>query len=359
MTAESRRIERAEFGRLPTGEMVEAYTLRNARGMEMRVATYGAIILSLRVADRDGRFDDIVLGHDSLDGYARASPYFGAIVGRFANRIARGRFTLDGIEYRLATNDGPNHLHGGLRGFDKVVWSASTKDEAAGPASMDLRWRSAAGDEGYPGALDVRVRYVLDDDNAVTTEYEATTDQPTVLNLTQHSYFNLTGGRRDVIGHELAIDADGFTPVDGTLIPTGEIARVVDTALDFRQPTPIGARIATDDEQLLRGGGYDHNFVLRPGNDALARAARVREPESGRTLEVWTTEPGIQFYSGNFLDGSIVGKHGVTYRHRWGFCLEAQHFPDSPNQPAFPPVVLRPGEHFRSRTVWRFGVDGM
>ena len=357
MSATPGRIAREDFGRLPTGELVETTTLRNARGTEMRVATYGATIVSLRTADRDGRFDDIVLGHDSLDGYVKASPYFGAIVGRFANRIAGGRFTLDGVEHRLATNDGPNHLHGGVRGFDKVVWRAETKDGGARPASIGLRYRSVSGEEGYPGTLDVGVHYTLDDDDAVAIEIEATTDRATVVNLSQHSYFNLTAARRDVLGHELALDADTFTPVDATLIPTGELTAVRDTPFDFRRPTSIGARIGADDQQLARGRGYDHNFVLRGGDGELARAARVREPESGRTLEVWTTEPGIQFYSGNFLDGSIVGKHGTTYHQRWGFCLETQHFPDSPNQSAFPTVVLRPGPRFRSRTIWRFGTD--
>lgn len=346
-----------ELGRLPTGERVDVVTLRNARGIEMRVATYGAIIVSLKTPDRDGRFADIVLGHDTLDGYVRASPYFGAIVGRVANRIARGRFTLDGVEHVLAVNDPPNHLHGGVRGFDKKVWTIATRDGGAAPRSVDLRCRSVSGDEGYPGTLDARVTYTLGDDDSVTIDSEATTDAPTVVNLSQHSYFNLTGGARDILGHELQIDAAEMTPVDTTLIPTGEIAPVAGTPFDFRCATPIGARIGASDEQLARGRGYDHNYVMRRAPGELARAARVREPESGRTVEVWTTEPGLQFYSGNFLDGTIVGKNGTTYRHRWGFCLETQHFPDAPNQPAFPSIVLRPGATYRTRTVWRLASD--
>lgn len=354
--AEFGRLPAADFGRLPTGERIDVVTLRNARGIEMRVATYGAIIVSLNTPDRDGRFADIVLGHETLDGYVRASPYFGAIVGRVANRIARGRFALDGVEYRLAVNDPPNHLHGGVRGFDKHVWSVMRHD-AAGPGTLDLRCLSVSGDEGYPGEIDARVAYTLGDDDTVTIECDATTDAPTVVNLSQHSYFNLTGGRRDILGHELQLDAAEMTPVDATLIPTGEIVPVAGTPFDFRSATTIGARIAMRDEQLERGRGYDHNFVLRRASGELARVARVREPESGRTLEVWTTEPGLQLYSGNFLDGTVVGKGGTTYRHRWGFCLETQHFPDAPNQPSFPSIVLRPGERYRTRTVWRFATD--
>ena len=346
-----------ELGRLPTGERVEVVTLRNARGIEMRVATYGAIIVSLKTPDRDGRFADIVLGHDTLDGYVQASPYFGAIVGRVANRIAHGRFTLDGVEYRLAVNDPPNHLHGGVRGFDKQVWSLVTRDGRTVQRSVDLRCLSVSGDEGYPGTLDARVTYTLGDDDSVTIDSEATTDAPTVVNLSQHSYFNLTGGVRDILGHELQLDAAEMTPVDATLIPTGEIVTVAGTPFDFRRATPIGARIGARDEQLARGHGYDHNYVMRRAPGELARGARVREPESGRTIEVWTTEPGLQFYSGNFLDGTIVGKNGTTYRHRWGFCLETQHFPDAPNQPAFPSIVLRPGATYRTRTVWRLACD--
>ena len=361
-TRATSRFERDAFGALPEGRAVETITLRNARGIEMRVATYGAIIVSLNVPDRDGRFADVVLGHDSLDGYVKASPYFGAIVGRVANRIARGRFTLDGVEHRLAINDPPNHLHGGVRGFDKQVWSAERdagagRDGEAGPASVDLRCRSESGDEGYPGALDARVTYTLADDDTITIDCEATTDAPTVVNLSQHTYFNLTGGARDILGHELQLDAAEMTPVDGTLIPTGEIVPVSGTPFDFRRGSALGERIASADEQLVRGRGYDHNFVLRRAKGGLARVARVREPGSGRTLEVWTTEPGVQLYSGNFLDGTIVGKGGTTYHHRWGFCLETQHFPDAPNQAAFPSIVLRPGERYSTRTVWRLAAE--
>lgn len=354
------KLTRAPFGRTPDGQAVEVFTL-NASGLEVRAVTYGGIILSLATPDREGRLADIVLGYDSLEGYVRASPYFGAIVGRYANRIARGRFTLDGTSYRLATNNGPHHLHGGTRGFDKMVWGAEPVEHAGG-VGVAFTHTSPAGDEGYPGTLSARVTYTLTDRHELIVDYHATTDQATPVNLTQHSYFNLAGqgaGRRDVLDHELTIFADRFTPVDATLIPTGALAPVEGTPFDFRTETPIGARIAGDDPQLRHGGGYDHNFVLNgppsgaPGG--LAHAARVREPTSGRTLDVFTTEPGLQFYSGNFLDGSITGKGGSVYGRRAGFCLETQHFPDSPNQRAFPSAILRPGTAYRSRTTFVFG----
>lgn len=351
-------VARAPFGTLPDGTPVEIVTLTNARGVEVRAITYGGIIVSIRVPDRHGRMGDVVLGYDTLDGYVTKNPYFGCITGRYANRIARARFTLDGRTYQLAANDGPNHLHGGVRGFDKVVWRAESVD-APGRAGVVFSRTSPDGEEGYPGALDVRVAYTLTDEDVLRVEYEATTDRPTVVNLTQHSYFNLAGeGSGDALGHVLTIDADRYTPVDATLIPTGELAPVDGTPFDFRTPAPIGARIAADHEQIRRGRGYDHNFVLRRAGEGLVRAARVVEPTTGRTLEVWTTEPGLQFYSGNFLDGSIRGKGGHVYGHRAGFCLETQHFPDSPNQPHFPPTVLRPGERYRSTTEFRFGVEG-
>jgi aldose 1-epimerase len=308
------------------------------------------------VADRDGQLDDVVLGYPTLDGYLEASPYFGSIVGRYGNRIAGGRFTLDGKTYRLATNDGPNHLHGGLRGFDKVVWDAEPS-ETDSTATVALTYTSPAGEEGYPGTLRARVAYTLTASSELLVEYQATTDAPTPVNLTQHSYFNLAGaGRGDILGHELTIAADRYTPVDATLIPTGELAPVAGTPFDFRTPNPIGARIAQDDEQLRRGRGYDHNFVLTREGTGLASAARVVDRTTGRTLEISTTEPGIQFYSGNFLDGTITGKDGRVYGHRAGFCLETQHFPDSPNQPTFPSTILGPGEEYRSTTVFAFGV---
>ena len=363
----SPRIERARFGTLPDGRPVDVVILRNRRGITIRAMTWGGIILSLSTPDRTGSFADVVLGFDTLDGYLGDSPYFGAIVGRCGNRIARGGFTVDGVEHRLATNNGPNHLHGGVRGFDKVLWTARTV-EREDAASVAFSYVSADGEEGYPGRLDTTVTYCLDDRDELVVDYDATTTAPTVVNLTQHSYFNLGRMGSDVLAHELTIDADAFVAVDSTLIPTGELVPVKGTPFDFRVPTAIGARIDADDAQLRLAGGYDHTFVLDPGagasrggGDGTAaaprRAAFVREPSSGRTLEVATTEPGVQLYTGNFLDGTIRGKGGVVYPHRGGFCLETQHFPDSPNQPRFPSVVLRPGERYRSRTVFRFGVD--
>ena len=342
------------FGVTDDGVPVELFTLTNSNGIELRVMSYGATIVSLRAPDRDGRLDDVVLGHDDLAGYERDSQYFGAVVGRYANRIARGRFTLDGVEYTLATNNGPNHLHGGIRGFDKHVWSA-----AGSPNEPSVRFSlvSAHGDEGYPGRLDAHVRYALTESAEVAVDFRATTDRPTVVNLTQHAYFHLAGARAvDVLGHELRLAAAHFLPVTESLLPTGAIVPVDDTPFDFRRPLPIGSRIAVAHEQLQRAGGYDHTFVLEGGDDALRVAAWVHEPLTGRTLTVRTSEPGVQLYTGNFLDGSILGKGGRPYGHRSGFCLETQHFPDSPNQPHFPPVVLRPGEEYRSRTVFAFGV---
>jgi aldose 1-epimerase len=340
---------------LPDGRPVESFTLTNAGGLELRAISYGAIIVSLRVPDRDGRLDDVVLGHDDLEGYLSKPAYFGALVGRYGNRIAGGRFTLDGRTYTLATNNGPNHLHGGVRGFDKQLWKAEPF-ERPGATGIVFTRVSPDGEEGYPGNLDVRVTYTLTDGNEASFEYFATTDKPTVVNLTQHSYFNLAGdGKRDVLGHELMIDADRFTPVDKTLIPTGVLAPVAGTPFDFRKPTAIGLRIGADHEQIRHGGGYDHNYVLNRSGGALALAARVYEPTTGRTMAVATTEPGIQFYSGNFLDGSIKGKGGHVYARRYGFCLETQHFPDSPNKPAFPSTVLRPGQEYRTKTVLTFG----
>jgi aldose 1-epimerase len=354
--AMTRSVARAPFGEAPSGETVELFTLTNPHGIEVRAISYGGIILSLRTPDRDGTFGDIVLGYDSLAGYLAASPYFGAIVGRYGNRIAGGRFTLDGEQYSLATNNGPNHLHGGVRGFDKVVWVGEpfANDSAVG---VVFRYTSADGEEGYPGTLQVQVTYTLTDDDRLVFDYGATTDHATPVNLTQHSYFNLAGGG-DILGHELMIAASHFTPVDSTLIPTGAIAPVEGTPFDFRVPTAIGARITADDPQIRNGLGYDHNFVLDRGDTGLVHAAHVVDSVSGRALDVWTTEPGLQFYSGNFLDGAITGKGGVVYGHRSGLCLETQHFPDSPNQPAFPSTILRPGEEFRSRTVLAFGVVG-
>lgn len=345
----------APFGALPDGRLVRAFTLRNDP-LTVRVIEYGAIITSISTPDRQGRPGDVVLGHDSLEGYLEHSPYFGAVVGRFANRIARGRFTLDGLTYQLARNDGENHLHGGVRGFDKRLWRGEASWEDGQPA-VALSYVSEDGEEGYPGRLEVVVSYVLASSGALRVRYRARTDEPTILNLTQHSYFNLTAGATDVLGHVLTLNASRFTPVDAGLIPTGELRGVSGTPFDFRSPTPIGARIDAPDEQLALAGGYDHNFVLDRADDhALALAARAHEPTSGRTLEVRTTQPGVQLYSGNFLDGSVTGKGGRRYAHRSGFCLETQHFPDSPNEPAFPTVTLRPGEEYDEETVFAFGV---
>jgi aldose 1-epimerase len=342
---------RAPFGMLPDGTPVEIFTLTNAHGVEVRAMTYGGIIVSLRVPDRDGRMADIVLGHGDAASYAKNnSPYFGAIIGRYGNRIAKGRFTLDGATYALATNNGPNHLHGGIKGFDKVVWRGEPlKDGVA------FTYTSRDGEEGYPGTLSVRVTYTLNDRDELSIAYEATTDKTTVVNLTQHTYFNLAGqGARDVLGHQLTLDATRYTPVDATLIPTGELAPVEGTPFDFRRPTPLGTHINDDHPQIKNGGGFDHNFVLTRTQDGLQHAARVVDPESGRVLDVATTEPGVQLYTGNFLDGTITGKEGRVYTKRTGFCLETQHYPDSPNQPSFPSTTLRAGQSYRSRTVWTF-----
>ena len=345
------------FGRTPGGEAVELYTLTNARGMQVRAMTYGAIIQAIRVPDRSGHPEDVTLGHDSLQGYLEASPYFGAVVGRYANRIARGRFTLEGRTYRLATNNGPNHLHGGLKGYDKVVWRARSF-QRGDTTGVRFEHTSPDGDEGYPGAVRIAVTYSLLPGNELAVEYQATSDRPTPVNLSQHTYFNLAGeGSGDILQHVLTINADRYTPVDTTLIPTGELASVSRTPFDFRKATPIGARIRQPDPQLQRGRGYDHNFVLSRTEPGLFPAVRVLEPKSGRTLDISTTEPGLQFYSGNFLDGSITGKAGHVYGFRSGLVLETQHFPDSPNQSRFPSTILRPGEEYRSRTVFSFGVQ--
>jgi aldose 1-epimerase len=341
------------FGRLADGTDIGLFTL-NARGLEVRAIPYGAIIVSIRVPDRRGDLADVVLGFDDLQGYLERSRYFGAVVGRYGNRIANGRFSLDGRTYQLATNNGPNHLHGGVRGFDKVVWRAQA-DRPEGGTRVVFSYTSRDGEEAYPGTLNARVTYEVNERNELSVEYEATTDAPTPVNLTQHTYFNLAGeGRGDILGHVLALDADQFLPVDETMIPTGELAGVAGTPFDFRRPTPIGARINDAHEQLKRGTGYDHSFVVQ-GAPGLRRAAHVVEPASGRTLEIVTTEPGVQFYSGNHLSGQ-AGKAGHTYAARSGFCLETQHYPDSPNHAHFPSTILRPGATYRSKTVFIFGV---
>ena len=346
-------IDVAAFGKTPEGQEVKLYTLRNVNGASAKIMTYGAIVTSLEMPDSRGRMDDIVLGYDNLDGYLKASPYFGAIVGRYGNRIGKGTFTLDGVAYSLARNDKENHLHGGIKGFDKVVWSDKPvwRSNAVG---VELTYLSKDGEEGYPGNLKSTVTYLLTNKNELRIEYVATTDKATPVNLTHHGYFNLTVGERDILGHELMLNANKFTPVDAGLIPTGELQSVKDTPMDFTKETPIGARIEADFEQLQAGGGYDHNWVLNRAGDGLILAARVVEPTTGRVMEVYTTEPGIQFYAGNFLDGTITGKGGKVYKHRWGFCLETQHFPDSPNKPNFPSTILRPGDTYTTTTVYRF-----
>ena len=354
-TAEaSTTMTRSPFGSLPDGTALELFTFRNASGMEVSVTNYGGIITSLKVPDRNGELGDITLGYESIDGYLRSSPYFGALIGRYGNRIGNAQFTLDGTTYKLPANDGPNTLHGGVKGFDKVVWNAEPF-EREGERGVVFTYTSPDGEEGFPGTLQARVTYTLTDKNELAFDYHATTDKPTVVNLTQHAYFNLAGdGSGDILGHELTINADRYTPVDKNLIPTGELASVAGTPFDFRTKNTIGARINDDHPQLKAGGGYDHNFVLNRSGDGLVLAARVEEPKTGRVMEVHTTEPGLQFYSGNFLDGSITGKQGHVYAHRTGFCLETQHFPDSPNKPSFPSTTLRPGEEYSSRTVYTF-----
>ena len=347
-------VTRSVFGRLPDGTPVDRFTLNNGRGLEVQLMSYGAAIISVRAPDRRGRVADVVLGFDAFDDYLTRSRYFGTVVGRFGNRIARGRFVLDGAPFQLAINNGANHLHGGERGFDRVVWKAEPFERDAG-VGIVFTYTSRDGEEGYPGTLTVSVTYTLTARNEIRLDYRATSDKPTPINLTNHSYFNLAGrGGGDVLTHQLTLDADRYTPVDETQIPTGEIAAVAGTPFDFRTATAIGARIDGEDQQLRRGNGYDHNFVVngwsgsRPGT---RRAAHVVDPGSGRTLDVATTEPGVQFYSGNNLD---LARNG--FGRRTAFCLETQHFPDSPNHPQFPSTILRPGQTYESTTVFTFGV---
>jgi aldose 1-epimerase len=346
-------ITHTSFGHSPAGAAVELYTLRNHRGMEARIATYGGIITFLTAPDREGHFADVVLGYDSLPEYFKGTAYFGALIGRYGNRIARGHFTLNGEKFTLAVNNGTNALHGGVVGFDKVVWQVEQATVGPQGPRLALTYLSKDGEEGYPGNLDVKAVYTLTDDDALRLEYTAVTDKDTPVNLTQHSYFNLRG-RGDILGHVMQIPADRFTPVDSTLIPTGELRPVAGTAFDFRQPTPIGARIEAPDEQLRFGEGYDHNWVITKPAGALAVVATVYEPDTGRVLEVSSTEPGLQFYSGNFLDGSSTGKRGWVYARRDGLALEPQHYPDSPNHPAFPAVILKPGQTYRNTIIYRF-----
>ena len=329
------------------------YTLKNSHGVEVRAMNYGGIIQSIRVPDRDGKFADVVLGHDTAEGYIPNPPYIGAVVGRYANRIANGTFTLDGKTYTLPKNDGPNTLHGGTtRTFDKVMWESQPLKDKNG---VMFEYLSKDGEEGFPGNLKVRVTYVLTDSNELVIDYEATTDKATPINVSQHSYFNLKGeGNGDILDHEIMVNADRFTPVDKNLIPTGELRSVKGTPFDFTKSTKIGSRIEDNYEQLTLGHGYDHNFVLNRKGAGMTLAARVYEPTTGRVLEVSTTQPAVQFYTGNFLDGSVTGKGGHVYKRRNGFCLETQHYPDSPNHPDFPNTILKPGEKFHQTTAFKF-----
>jgi aldose 1-epimerase len=349
-------VTKAEFGKTPEGESVDIYTLTNSEGMEVGAITFGGIITSIRVPDRNGKRDDVALGFNSLESYLKNPPYLGAIIGRYGNRIGRGQFTLDGKTYTLAINNRPNHLHGGIKGFDKIVWKAESF-KSSDSVGIIFTHTSPDGDEGYPGTLSLRVTYTLNNKNEIAFDYEASTDKPTPVNLTQHSYFNLAGeGSGDILGHMMMIHASKITPVDQSLIPTGELTSVEGTPFDFRKPTAIGARIDDNDMQLRYGSGYDHNFVLDRNGNGLVLAAHVEEPTSGRVLEISTTEPGMQFYTGNFLDGTLTGKAGRPYKQRTGFALETQHYPDSPNKPAFPNTILKPGETYRSKTVFAFTV---
>jgi aldose 1-epimerase len=348
-------ITREVFGTTPDGVAIEIYTLTRPGGLEARIMTYGGTLVSLLAPDREGRMADVVLGFDTLAPYLAEHPFFGALIGRYCNRIAGGHFQLNGVEYTLARNDPPNHLHGGPQGFSRVVWRAAPRANEA-VLALELTYLSRDGEEGYPGNLDVVVVYTLAADNALRIDYQATTDRDTLVNLTNHSYFNLDAAG-DVLAHEITIPAERFLPVDRYLIPTGEWRSVHGTPMDFTSPTAIGARIDADDEQLrLASGGYDLTWVFDKAEGALALAAEVYDPGSGRVLEVFTTQPGIQFYTGNFLDGSLVGKDGRAYHKHQGFCLETQHFPDSPNQPDFPSVVLRPGEVYQQTTIFRCSV---
>jgi aldose 1-epimerase len=356
--AENPTISRAAYGQTPEGEPVEIFTLRNHQGVEARITNYGGIVTSLKAPDRDGQFADLVLGFDDFAGYLKNDPYFGALIGRYGNRIALGKFSLNGKTCRLAVNNAPNALHGGLKGFDKVVWNVAAAEMSQDEPKLVLAYLSPDGEEGYPGNLSVRAVYTLTQDNALQIEFSATTDQPTVCNLTHHSYFNLAG-HGDVLRHVVHIDADAFTPVDAGLIPTGELRNVAGSAFDFRSPTAIGLRINHDDAQLKLGRGYDHNFVLnKPAGRTgeLSLAAKVHEPASGRTMEVWTTAPATQFYTGNFLAGAR-GKGGRLHQARDGFCFEPQHFPDSPNHSEFPTTELHPGETYRNTIIYKFGTE--
>jgi len=355
MNSSKAQISNAPFGAAPGGKTADLFTLRNAAGSELRLTNYGGIVTSWLIPDRQGRLSDVVLGYDNLDGYLKATPYFGALIGRYGNRIANGRFTLGGVTRQLATNNGPNCLHGGLRGFDKVLWDAKPSLTPDGPA-VELSYLSPDGEEGFPGNLRVKAVHTLTADNGLRIEFTATTDQDTVVNLTHHSYFNLAG-QGDVLNHAVQINADRFTPVDATQIPTGKLQDVAGTPFDFRHPVLIGARIEENNDQLKFGGGYDHNWVPNKPANQLAVVARVTERTSGRVLEVLSNQPGVQFYSGNFLDGTITGKGGWVYQRRNGFCFEPQNFPDAVNHPNFPSPLLKPGQTYRHTIIYRFSTE--
>jgi aldose 1-epimerase len=351
--AAAQSVTKESYGKTAAGENVDLYTLRNSKGVEAKITNYGGILVSLKVPDRNGKFDDVVLGFNDLDSYlTKNDPYMGALIGRYGNRIAKGRFTLDGVEYKLAVNNGENHLHGGIKGFDKVVWTGHEMKTPAGPAVV-LTYLSKDGEEGYPGNLNVRVVYTLTNNNELKIDYSATTDKDTVTNLTHHSYFNLAGeGNGDILSHLVTINANRFVPTDAGSIPTGKLKSVAGTPFDFLKPMAIGARINQDDEQLKFGNGYDHTWVIN--GRGMRLAATAYEATSGRVMQVWTTEPGVQFYTGNFLNGTLTGKSGKIYARRNGFCFETQHYPDSPNQPSFPTTTLKKGQTYKSTTVYRF-----
>lgn len=349
-------ITKEAFGKAD-GKEVSLYTLTNDNGMQVKITNYGGIVVSIIVPDRSGEMADIALGYDSVEGYVAKTPYFGAIIGRYGNRIGNAKFTLEGKEYTLAKNDGPNNLHGGVKGFDKVIWNAKPVKEKD-TVGLILTYLSKDGEEGFPGNLDVKVVYTLTNKNELKIENTATTDKTTIVNLTHHSYFNLKGhGNGDITDHVLVLNADNFTPTDNTAIPTGEIANVKGTPMDFTNPTVIGERIDNDYEQLKFAGGYDHNWVVNRKGKALQYMAKVSEPSTGRAIEVYSTAPGVQFYSGNFLDGTITGKDGKVYNHRFGLCLEPQNYPDTPNKPNFPQCTLKPGETYKHDIVYKFTVE--
>ena len=356
--AQAQKITRNDFGKTPDGESVELFTLTNAMGMEVKITNYGGIVVSLTAPDRNRKFADVVLGFNDLESYLKGHPYFGSIIGRYGNRIAKGRFSLNGVEYKLAVNNGPNHLHGGIKGFDKVVWAATLTMTKAG-ASLSLTYVSKDGEEGYPGNLNTRVVYTLTNRNELRIDYFASTDKDTVVNLTNHSYFNLAGeGNGDILNHLLTLNSNYFLPTDATSIPVDHLRNNVrGTPFDFLMPKSIGERINQDDQQLKFGSGYDHTWIVNGRMGVLRQAALVYESTTGRVMEVWTTEPGVQFYTGNFLDGTLTGKSGKTYPRRSGFCLETQHYPDSPNKPKFPTTTLRKGAKYRSTTIYRFSVQ--